>query len=264
MPPAFAKDPFMPSPSPNAPPLIVLPARMASTRLPGKPLADIAGKPMIAHVIERARAAHVGPVVVACCEEPVARAAARAGAQAVMTDPDLPSGSDRVWAAVQSMDPKGRHDLIINVQADLPTLDPVLIRDVLGPMSDPLLDIATPVAPIVDPAEITDPGVVKAVLALRPGARTGRALYFSRQAVPHGAGPYLHHIGLYAYRRDALRRFVDLPPSPLETREKLEQLRALEDGMRIAAVIVDTVPLGVDTPADLEKARTLLARLRPA
>lgn len=242
-----------------APPLVVLPARMASTRLPGKPLADIAGKPMIAHVVERALAAHVGPVVVACCEEAVARAAARAGAEAVMTDPDLPSGSDRVWAAVQSLDPQGRHDLIINVQADLPTLDPVLLRDVLGPLSDTLVDIATPVAVITDPAEINDPSVVKAVTTPAPGKRVGRALYFSRQPVPHGEGPYLHHIGLYAYRRDALRRFVDLPPSALEKREKLEQLRALEDNMRIATVMVDMVPLGVDTPEDLEKARRLLS-----
>ncbi|MQX38212.1 3-deoxy-manno-octulosonate cytidylyltransferase [Roseospira navarrensis] len=248
-----------PSPRSSAPPLIVLPARMASTRLPGKPLADIAGKPMIAHVVERALEAHVGPVVVACCEEAVARAVARVGARAVMTDPDLPSGSDRVWAAVQAVDPEEHHDLIINLQADLPTLDPVLIRDVLGPMSDPGLDIATPVAIISDPGEITDPAVVKAVVALRPGRRTGRALYFSRQPVPHGDGPFLHHIGLYAYRRDALRRFVELPPSLLEQREKLEQLRALEDGMRIGAVVVDTVPLGVDTPADLEKARNILA-----
>ncbi|KAA5605014.1 3-deoxy-manno-octulosonate cytidylyltransferase [Roseospira marina] len=241
-----------------APPLIVLPARMASTRLPGKPLADIAGQPMIAHVVARALDAHVGPVVVACCEDEVARAVTRAGARAVMTDPDLPSGSDRVWAAVQSVDPEGRHDLIINVQADLPTLDPVLIRDVLGPMSDPAVDIATPVAVISDPAEITDPSVVKAVMAQRRGHRAGRALYFSRQPVPHGDGPFLHHIGLYAYRRDALRRFVALPPSPLETRERLEQLRALEDGMRIDAVVVDTIPLGVDTEADLDRARRML------
>jgi len=237
---------------------------MASARLPGKPLADIAGKPMIAHVVERAVAAHAGPVVVACCEEEVARAVTRAGGRAVMTDPDLPSGSDRVWAAVQAVDPEGRHDLIINVQADLPTLDPVLIRDTLGPMSDPGVDIATPVAVITDPDEIHDPSVVKAVVALQPGRRSGRALYFSRQAVPHGEGPFLHHIGLYAYRRDALRRFVELPPSALEKREKLEQLRALEDGMHITAVVVDTIPLGVDTPADLEKARAALSQSKPA
>ncbi|MBB4285766.1 3-deoxy-manno-octulosonate cytidylyltransferase [Roseospira goensis] len=243
----------------SQPPLIVLPARMASSRLPGKPMADIAGKPMIAHVVERALAAHLGPVVVACCEEAVARAAARAGAKAVMTDPDLPSGSDRVWAAVQAVDPEGHHDLVINVQADLPTLDPVLIRDVLAPLADPAVDIATPVARITDPAELADPGVVKAAVALAPGQRVGPALYFSRQAIPSGDGPHYHHIGLYAFRRAALARFVTLPPGVLEQRERLEQLRALENHMRIDAVLVETVPLGVDTPADLERARALLA-----
>jgi len=247
----------------SAPPLIVLPARMASTRLPGKPMADIAGEPMIAHVVARALDAHVGPVVVACCEEEVARAASRAGARTVMTDPDLPSGSDRVWAAVQSADPDGRHDLIINLQADLPTLDPVLLRDVLAPMADPAVDIATPVARITDPAEIADPGVVKAAVGLGPGRRVGRALYFSRLPVPWGEGPHYHHIGLYAYRRAALARFVAQPPTVLERRERLEQLRALEAGMRIDAVLVEAVPLGVDTPQDLETARRLLGAGAP-
>ena len=241
-----------------SPPLIVLPARMASTRLPGKPLAEIAGRPMIAHVIERALAANLGPVVVACCEEEVARAATRAGARAVMTDPDLPSGSDRVWAAVRAMDPDGHHEIIINLQADLPTLDPVLIRDVLAPLADPAVDIATPVAVITDPAEYEAPSVVKAVVGFTPGTRRGRALYFSRLPVPGGDGPHYHHIGLYAYRRAALARFVGLPPSLLEQRERLEQLRALEDGQRIDAVLVDTVPLGVDTPEDLDRARAMI------
>lgn len=233
---------------------------MASTRLPGKPLADIAGRPMIAHVIERALAANLGPVVVACCEEEVARAAARAGARAVMTDPDLPSGSDRVWTAARSVDPEGAHQIVINVQADLPTLDPVLIRDVLAPLADPDVDIATPVAAIADDAERDDPSVVKAAVAFRPGTRRARALYFSRLPVPSGAGPHYHHIGLYAFRRPALARFVTLPPSPLEQRERLEQLRALEHGQRIDAVLVETVPLGVDTPEDLARARSLLDR----
>jgi 3-deoxy-manno-octulosonate cytidylyltransferase (CMP-KDO synthetase) len=232
---------------------------MGSTRLPGKPMADIGGQPMIAHVVARALEAHLGPVVVACCEQEVARAAVRAGAQAVMTAPDLPSGSDRVWAAVEAVDPEGHHDLIINLQADLPTLDPVLIRDVLAPLADPSVDIATPVARIVDPDEITDAGVVKAVVAFPPGRKASRALYFSRQPVPGGDGPHYHHIGLYAFRRAALAQFVRLPPSTLEQRERLEQLRALENNMRIDAVLVDTVPLGVDTPEDLEKARRLLA-----
>ncbi|WP_281242529.1 3-deoxy-manno-octulosonate cytidylyltransferase [Rhodospira trueperi] len=243
----------------SAPPLIVLPARMGSTRLPGKPMADIGGQPMIAHVVARALEAHLGPVVVACCEQEVARAATRAGARAVMTDPDLPSGSDRAWAAVEAVDPEGHHDLIINLQADLPTLDPVLIRDVLAPLADPSVDIATPVARIVDPDEITDAGVVKAVVAFPPGRKASRALYFSRQPVPGGDGPHYHHIGLYAFRRAALAQFVRLPPSILEQRERLEQLRALENNMRIDAVLVDTVPLGVDTLEDLEKARRLLA-----
>jgi len=239
--------------------LIVLPARMASTRLPGKPLADIHGRPMIAHVVERALAAHVGPVVVACCEAEVARVAARAGAQTVMTDPDLPSGSDRVWAAAQAVDPQGRHEIVINVQADLPTLDPVLIRDAIAPLADPAVDIGTLVARITDPQELADPGVVKAVVGLTPGTRVGRALYFSRTPVPAGEGPHYHHIGLYVYRRDALHTFVGLPPGVLEQRERLEQLRALENHMRIDVMLVDTVPVGVDTPADLSKARALLA-----
>jgi len=219
---------------------------------------------MIAHVVERTLAAHVGPVVVACCEDEVAREATRAGARTVMTDPDLPSSSDRVWAAAQAVDPQGRHDLVINVQGDLPTLDPVLIRDAIAPLADPAVDISTLVARITDPAEIADPGVVKVAVGFSPGKRLGRALYFSRAAIPSGEGPHYHHIGIYVYRRLALHTLVGLEPGVLERRERLEQLRALENNMRIDAMLVDTIPMGVNTPEDLEKARRLLAGSKPA
>lgn len=242
--------------------LVVIPARMASTRLPGKPLAEIAGVPMIVQVWRRAIEAKVGPVLVACCEPEVYDAVLAAGGQAVMTDVDLPSGSDRVWQAVQRFDPAGDYQIIINVQGDLPTLEPRLITAALAPLADPAVDIATLVAEIIDPEERTNPNVVKAVTGLSSkadgGPDHGRALYFTRATAPTGDGPLWHHIGLYAYRRSALARFVSLPPSPLESREKLEQLRALENGMRIDCARVDTVPLGVDTPADLEKARRAL------
>jgi 3-deoxy-manno-octulosonate cytidylyltransferase (CMP-KDO synthetase) len=243
-----------------ASPLIVVPARMASTRLPGKPLADIHGQPMIVHVWRRAMEAGLGPVVVACAEPAVARAVEAAGGRAVLTDPDHPSGTDRVFEAVRAIDPQGRHDVIVNLQGDLPTLDPALVGVVAGLLDDPAVDISTLAAVIAVPEEISAPSVVKAVVPLPPGRRSGRALYFSRAAVPTGEGPFLHHIGIYGYRRSALERFVALPPGVLETREKLEQLRALEAGMRIEVALVDTVPLGVDTPADLERARALLAR----
>ncbi|WP_019645533.1 3-deoxy-manno-octulosonate cytidylyltransferase [Novispirillum itersonii] len=240
-------------------PLVVIPARMASTRLPGKPLADIAGAPMIVQVWRRAMEAGIGPVLVACAEAEIADAVTAAGGQAVLTDPDLPSGSDRVWQAVLRFDPQARHDVIVNVQGDLPTLDPALVRAALEPLADPAVDLATLVAEITEPEERTNPNVVKAVTGLDRTGRQGRALYFTRATAPWGDGPLWHHIGLYAYRRSALERFVSLPPSPLEQREKLEQLRALENGMRIDCVRVDTVPLGVDTPADLEKARQILS-----
>ncbi|MGC2854845.1 3-deoxy-manno-octulosonate cytidylyltransferase [Novispirillum sp. DQ9] len=241
-------------------PLIVIPARMASTRLPGKPLADIAGAPMIVQVWRRAMEVAIGPVVVACAEAEIADAVTAAGGAAVLTDPDLPSGSDRVWQAVGRFDAAGRHDVIVNVQGDLPTLDPALIQASLEPFAaGSTADITTLVCEITDPEERTNPNVVKAVVGFRDGARTGRGLYFSRATVPHGDGPLWHHIGLYAYRRSALARFVALPPGVLENREKLEQLRALENGMTIDCVRVDTVPLGVDTPADLEKARRTLS-----
>lgn len=245
--------------TPAASPLVVIPARMQSTRLPGKPLADIAGRPMIVQVWQRAMEAAIGPVLVACAEAEIAEAVRAAGGEAVLTDPDLPSGSDRVWQAVERFDPQGRFDVVVNVQGDLPTLDPALVRAALDPLADDGVDIATLIAEIRDPDERENPNVVKAICGLAPGARRARALYFTRATAPTGGGPLYHHIGLYAYRRAALARFVALPPAVLETRERLEQLRALEAGMRIDAVLVDTVPLGVDTPEDLEKARRVLA-----
>jgi 3-deoxy-manno-octulosonate cytidylyltransferase (CMP-KDO synthetase) len=240
-------------------PIVLIPARMASTRLPGKPLADICGTPMIVQVWRRACEADVGPVVVACAEPEIADAIAAAGGRAVLTRPDHPSGSDRIFEALTTADPEGRHDVVVNLQGDLPTLDPHLVRAALTPLADAAVDLATLVAPIADAAERDDPNVVKAVVALAEGATVGRALYFSRSPVPWGEGPTFHHIGLYAYRRHALARFVALPPGIIERRERLEQLRALENGMRIDAALVATVPLGVDTAADLDRARKLLA-----
>lgn len=240
-------------------PVVIVPARMASTRLPGKPLADIGGVPMIVHVWRRAGAAGLGPVVVACSEPEVADAVERAGGRAVMTDPAHPSGSDRIFEALRRLDPDGRHDAVVNVQGDLPTIGPETVRAVLDPLADPGVDIATLAVEITDPAERADPNVVKAVLERAPGARIARALYFTRATAPWGDGPLYHHVGLYAYRRAALERFVTLPPSELERRERLEQLRALAAGMRMDAAVVDAVPLGVDTPADLDRARAILA-----
>ncbi|PWC50747.1 3-deoxy-manno-octulosonate cytidylyltransferase [Azospirillum sp. TSA6c] len=240
-------------------PVVVIPARMASVRLPGKPLADILGAPMIVHVLRRAMEAEIGPVVVACAEPEIARAVEAAGGTAVLTRPDHPSGSDRIFEALQLIDPEGRHDAVVNVQGDLPTIEPESVRAAFAPLADPEVDIATLVAEITREEERTNPNVVKAVLELPAGARQGRALYFTRATAPTGDGPLYHHIGLYAYRRAALERFVSLPPSVLEQRERLEQLRALSNGMRIDAAVVDAVPLGVDTPADLERACALLA-----
>lgn len=242
--------------SPSA--VVMVPARMASTRLPGKPLAEIAGQPMIVQVLRRAREADVGPVVVACAEPEIAEAVRAAGGEAVLTRPDHPSGSDRIFEALQVIDGAGRFEVVINLQGDLPTIDPQVIRAALTPLTEPAVDIATLVAPIGSPDERNDPNVVKAVLALAGGSSVGRALYFSRAPVPWGEGPTFHHIGLYAYRRAALARFVALPPGVLERRERLEQLRALENGMRIDAAVVDTVPLGVDTAAELDRARRIL------
>jgi len=242
----------------SAEPIIVIPARMASTRLPGKPLADIAGEPMIVQVWRRACEACLGRVVVAAAEREIAEAVVAAGGEAVLTDPDLPSGSDRIWQALKGVDPEGRHEVILNVQGDLPTLDPHLVRRAAEALVKTGADISTLACEIKVEEERTNPNVVKAVIALPDGARSGRALYFTRATAPYGDGPHYHHIGLYGYSRSALARFVSLAPSPLERREKLEQLRALEAGMSIEVALVDTVPLGVDTPADLEKARAAL------
>lgn len=238
-------------------PVIVIPARMAATRLPGKPLADIAGKPMIVHVFQRAREAGIGPVIVATDAPEIAEAVEKAGGTAIMTRADHPSGSDRIHEAVEKFDPAGRCDVIVNVQGDLPTIDPAIIAASMAPLADAAVDIATLSVVITREEEKTASHVVKAV-GTPIGANRLRALYFTRATAPWGEGDLYHHIGLYAYRRAALRRFVSLSPSPLEQREKLEQLRALENGMRIDVVIVNTVPLGVDTPADLERARDIL------
>jgi len=240
-------------------PIIVIPSRLASTRLPGKPLADIWGRAMILHVLDRAREAAIGPIAVACADEAIAEAVREAGGVAVLTDPSLPSGSDRVHAALATLDPQGRHDVVVNLQGDLPTMPPGQLRAVITPLADPAIDIATLVAPIHDAAEAALPSVVKAACAFDRGRAVSPALYFSRAAIPAGDGPLWHHIGVYAYRRQALARFVSLPESPLERREKLEQLRALEAGMRIACARVDHAPFGVDTPDDLERARKALA-----
>jgi 3-deoxy-manno-octulosonate cytidylyltransferase (CMP-KDO synthetase) len=235
--------------------LVVIPARMASTRFPGKPLADIAGLAMIVHVLRRAEAAAVGPVVVATDSEAIATAVEKADGRAVMTRADHVSGSDRICEALGIVGSDAR--IIVNVQGDLPTLDPADIRAALAPLDDPAVDVATIAAEIRELAERTNPNVVKVVGSpVSPGRL--RALYFTRATAPYGEGPLYHHIGLYAFRRTALERFVALPPSPLEQRERLEQLRALEAGMRIDVAIVSSVPLGVDTPEDLERARTML------
>lgn len=237
--------------------LIVIPARMAATRLPGKPLADIAGAPMIVHVLRRALAAELGPVVVATDAPEIAVAVDKAGGRAVMTRADHGSGSDRIFEALGTVDPERRAEFIVNVQGDLPTLEPAAIAAALAPLVDPAVAIATLAAEISRESERADPNVVKVVGTAVAPSRL-RALYFTRACAPWGDGPLYHHIGLYAYRRAALERFVALPPSPLEKREKLEQLRALEAGMRIDVEIIAGVPLGVDTPEDLARARAVL------
>jgi 3-deoxy-manno-octulosonate cytidylyltransferase (CMP-KDO synthetase) len=237
--------------------VIVIPARMAATRLPGKPLADIGGVPMIVHVLRRAQAAAIGPVFVATDAEAIAAAVAKAGGRAVLTRADHACGSDRIFEALEQIDAERNVKIIVNVQGDLPTLAAAPIAAALSPLADAAVDIATIAAEIASDEERHDPNVVKVVgTAVAP--RRLRALYFTRVAAPAGEGPLYHHIGLYAYRRAALEKFVKLPPSPLERREKLEQLRALEAGMRIDVTLVDAVPLGVDTPEDLEKARAML------
>ena len=237
--------------------LILIPARLAASRLPNKPLLDIAGQPMIVHVLRRAEAAGLGPVVVATDAAEIAAAVEKAGGRAVMTRADHPSGSDRIFEALGKADPQGRARVVVNVQGDLPTLEPADLKAALRPLEDPAVDIATLAAEIKKPEERTNPNVVKVVGSPLAPDRL-RALYFTRATAPSGDGPLYHHIGLYAYRRAALERFVKLPPSPLELREKLEQLRALEAGMRIDVAIVNSVPLGVDTPHDLDAARAML------
>jgi 3-deoxy-manno-octulosonate cytidylyltransferase (CMP-KDO synthetase) len=238
---------------------VLIPARMAATRLPGKPLLDIAGLPMIVHVLRRAEEAGIGRVAVATDTLEIAAAVTTHGGEVVMTRADHPSGSDRIHEALGKLDPHGEAGIVVNLQGDFPTIRPDNIRSVLAPLDDPAVDIATLAAQIHTEEEATNPNVVKAVGSpIGPGRL--RALYFTRATAPWGDGPRFHHIGLYAYRRAALERFVSLPPSALERQEKLEQLRALEAGMRIDIGIVDTVPRGVDTPADLETARQMLAK----
>ncbi len=237
--------------------LILIPARQGATRLPGKPLADIGGQPMIVHVLRRAQAAAIGPVAVATDLPEIAAIVDQAGGTAVMTRQDHVSGSDRIFEALGKLDSQAKAEIILNLQGDLPTIAPDLIRAALTPLADPAVDIATLAAEIKAAEERGNPNVVK-VVGTPVGPSRLRALYFTRATAPSGDGPLYHHIGLYAYRRAALERFVALPPSPLECRERLEQLRALEAGMRIDVSIVDTVPLGVDTPEDLEKARAML------
>jgi 3-deoxy-manno-octulosonate cytidylyltransferase (CMP-KDO synthetase) len=234
-------------------PIVVIPMRMASTRLPGKPMADIHGRPMIAWMVELALRAGVGPVLVAAAEPEVAEAARAAGANVVLTDPGLPSGSDRVYVGLQAFDPEGVHDVAINLQGDMPTMRPQDVAAALAALR-PAADIATLVSPSPDPADRDNANIVKAIRAA-----DGRCLAFTRAPAPWGEGPVERHVGIYVYRRPALSRFVAAPPSPLELREKLEQMRALEMGMTITADAIDDFPKGVDSPADLEAARALLA-----
>ncbi len=243
-------------------PIVLIPARLAATRLPGKPLADIAGAPMIVHVWRRAVAAEIGPVVVACGDREIADVIERAGGRAVMTDPALPTGSDRIHAAVTLLDPAGRHDAVVNVQGDTPMLDPAAIRVALATLGETGADIATLAAEIGDPAAVYETSVNKVVAGFAEPGRPTRALYFSKSPVPWGDGPHYEHIGIYAFRRGALERFVQLPRGVLEQRERLEQLRALEAGMQISVSLVGADQLGVqvDTPADLDRARRMMQR----
>ncbi len=237
--------------------LILIPARMQASRLPGKPMADILGEPMIVHVWRRAVESTVGEVVVATDDNAILGVIEQAGGRCVMTRSDHKSGSDRIFEALQQVDPDGQFETIVNLQGDLPSLDPHLVKACIAPLDDKDVDIATLGVEIDNDEERTNPNVVK-IVGTPLGNKRLRALYFTRATAPYGEGPHYHHIGIYAYRRAALERFVSASPSRLELREKLEQLRALENGMRIDVALVDTIPLGVDTPADLEKARALL------
>ncbi len=241
-------------------PIVVIPTRLGSTRLPGKALTDISGSPMIAHVWRRGIEADIGPVVVACGDQPIVDAIRDLGGHAVLTDPALPTGSDRAHAALAMVDPDGAHDVVVVLQGDLPTIDPVTVRTTLRPLRrDSDVSIATLATEIDDPLELQAPQVVKIALAIQPGETIGRAVYFSRAVIPAGVGKHYHHVGMYTYRRDALARYVSLPRGVLEQRENLEQLRAIEFGMRIDAAVIEAEPLGVDTLADLERARELLS-----
>lgn len=239
--------------------VVLIPSRMASSRLPGKPVADIGGTPMIVHVVRRGQAADVGPVVVAACDPEVVEAVEWADAEVVMTDPDLPSGSDRIAAALNIVDPGGLYRYVVNLQGDLPAIEPEAIRACLEALKISEADISTLAAPISDAEELANPNVVKALARFDEGATVCLAEDFARELPQDWDGPELHHIGIYAYRREALAHFVALPVSDRERAEKLEQLRALDNGMKIAVALVDHVPFGVDTPADLDRARQLLA-----
>ena len=236
-------------------PIVLIPARMAATRLPDKPLADIAGLPLIVRVLRQAQAAAIGPVVVAAGDQEIVQAVEAAGGRAVLTDPNLPSGSDRILAALTVLDPDRRHDVVINLQGDIPFADPALVKLCAGLLeTQPDCDISTIIVEKSAPEELRNPDVVKAVMAMQPGAKAGRALYFTRSTL-YGDGPVWHHIGIYGYRRAALERFTAAAPSPLERREKLEQLRALELGLSIWASIAERAPIEVNSPEDLSQAR---------
>jgi 3-deoxy-manno-octulosonate cytidylyltransferase (CMP-KDO synthetase) len=241
-------------------PIVIIPARMAATRLPRKPLLDIHSKPMILHVCDRALEADIGHIIVAAGDQEIYDVVRDAGLDAVLTNPELPSGSDRVYEALKMIDPTEKYDIIINLQGDLPTIDPVLLNAILIPLKRKDIDISTLAAIITDEEEKYNPNVVKVVMSPdNQYENMGRALYFTRATAPWGEGNLLHHIGIYGYQRHALRKFINLQPSYLEKREKLEQLRALENNMQIHVTVVDTVPLGVDTQSDLDKARLILA-----
>ena len=241
---------------------IFIPSRMGSTRLPNKPLAMIGDKPMILHVVEKAKIADIGPVYVACAEEEIADVVRNAGCEAILTDPAHNSGSDRIWEALNKIDPEGNIEIIINLQGDMPMIDPEIIKMAAEIMSNSDADIGSFAAPIKSEEELNNPSVVKIALSLNSDAKTDQkpanALYFSRLPVPYGAKSFWHHIGIYAYRRSSLKKFVSFQCSYLENCEKLEQLRALENGMKIDIAIVDAVPMGIDTKEDLEKARAMV------
>jgi 3-deoxy-manno-octulosonate cytidylyltransferase (CMP-KDO synthetase) len=236
-------------------PIVLIPARMAATRLPGKPLADIGGIPMIVRVLKQAQAAGVGPVAVAAGDSEIVDAVIRAGGRAILTDPDLPSGSDRVVAALAELDPARRHDVVINLQGDIPFVQPNAVAVVARLLAaEPSCDLSTVMVAEADVSERTNPDIPKVVAAMQADGRTARALYFTRSVLYGDAPVWLHH-GIYGFRRAALERFCAAPPSPLEKRERLEQLRALELGMSIWAAVIDEAPISVDNPADLERAR---------